>query len=189
MSSIIMIVSLPRLLHPQRLANITSLETKWKMDLIRTFTPEEKQSNRCWRTYSILVSTVGSAFPSIRRVYISLQIGEYPRSPTNLATFEPPKSPMSLGIFEQHLLNPMDEMVGRLGPQLQEFQVALPYSLYKALLDQCGSQGTRTQEGGYGALSWRRYWREVGTNTESRSGYWIRKGIADNPMPGESGWP
>jgi hypothetical protein len=98
--------------------------------------------------YHALVSVVSPAFPYLKKLYISIRNVSFLNDPGD-------------EIIESHklkLLGPIDEMVRKLGPQLQDCQIALPCSLYEALEYRAKSDGARIECGGCDSLRWRRIW-------------------------------
>jgi hypothetical protein len=169
LASIFLIQNLPLLVLPQRLASIKSLEMVWEL-------PPSAGSS----TYQAMVDVVTSAFPTLRKLHISIAhcrcVGD---------CIEPDPEGR-----ERELLGPMDEMVRKkVGPKLQDCQIALPYCLYTALCDRAQSVGACVESGGTGAMSWRQFWRSVTVEQGGQSeneGYWVRKGMDDTPLMGTS---
>ena len=167
---------IPLLLLPQRLASITSLELLWDLVLFRPLSDHQKEQEKGWPAYDDLVNVVGSAFPCLRKLYISIQTGSYIANP----------SAENIEGWEQKLLDPIDKMVRKLGPQLQVCQIALPRSFHAALMLRVESVGARIESGGRGALHWRRFWRSTimapGDQSGNDLGYWVRQGVDDTPF-------
>jgi hypothetical protein len=126
--------------------------------------------------YHALVSVVAPAFPYLKKLYISIRNDSFLHDPGDEI----------IESYQQKLLGPIDEMVRKLGPQLQDCQVALPFSLYKALEYRAKSDGARIECGGCGYLHWRRIWRplpvEQDEHSENDLGYWIRRGKEYTPF-------
>lgn len=166
---------LPLSILPQRLASITSLELLWELAFHSPLHPLVEREKR-WQSYSALVTTVASAFPSLGKLYISVETGSYVRN----------ASAQQLESDEQQLLGPMDELVRKLGAQLQECQIAPPYSLYRALVSKAKGRGARIENSRPGIVSWQRFWRPVavehGEQSGDHLGYWVRVGTDDSPL-------
>ncbi|KAF7511751.1 hypothetical protein GJ744_003482 [Endocarpon pusillum] len=176
LSSIVLTRHLPLLILPQRLVSITSLELLWDLVLFRPLPDHQADQETGWPAYQALVLVVASAFPNLRKLHISIQTGSYVAKP--FAEY--------IESHERKLLDPIDEMVRKIGPQLQDCQIALPYSLHTALLPRAESVGARVESGGRGALSWRQFWRSVTAEQDEQSqsdlGYWVRRGVDDMPL-------
>lgn len=121
-----LILNLPRLLVPSRLASITSLEMLWKIHPFRDQQPNDPPFSDKG-TFLELAQQTPDIFPSLRRAYISLQ--------GDLA--HPYGSPLTRGFDskagcefqEKALLTYIDAMVRRLA-HIDVFVLALPSSLY-----------------------------------------------------------
>jgi len=174
--SLVLSRHLPLLLPPQRLASITSLELIWDLVLFRPLHSPEAEQENGFPAYNALVRLVASAFPCLRKLYISIQTGSHVADP----------SADHVESDEQKLLGPIDELVRKIGPQLRDCQIAPPRSLHAALMSRAESAGTRIDSGGQAGLSWTRFWRPVtvekGEQSENEIGYWVRQGMDDTPL-------
>lgn len=166
---------LPLFILPQRLASITSLELVWGLALRSPLHPLV-EGEKGWPSYNALVTTVASAFPSLRKLYISVETGSFVTN-AFVQNFESD---------EQKLLGPMDEMVRKLGAQLQDCQIAPPRSLCAALMYKANCRGARIESERPGTLRWQRFWRPVavehGEQSGDHLGYWVRQGTDDTPF-------
>ena len=164
LASIVLIQHLPLLILPQRLASIKSLEMVWDLH------PSVDSS-----TYQAMTNVVTSAFPSLRKLYISIEPGI--GKPAGFDDY--------IDWREQELLAPMDEMVRKkIGPTLQDCQIALPCKLYQALHDRARSAGARVERAAPGSLYWEQFWRSVSMEQGGQSpneGYWVRRGLEETP--------
>jgi len=160
---------LPLFILPQRLASITSLELVWGLALDSPLHPLVDRETG-WPFYNALVTTVASAFPSLRKLYISIET----------RSFVTDASVQGFESDEQELLGPMDEMVRKLGAQLQDCQIAPPRRLYEALMYKAKCRGARIESQRPGTLRWQRFWRPVAVEHGGQSGdhlgYWVRQG-------------
>lgn len=164
---------LPRLLLPQRLANTTALELSWDICLSPV---HSRPSWEDWPAYKAFIVIIASGFPSLKNLYISIQVYRY------LCDW----SATTIESYERKLLEPLDEMVRELSPKLQNCQIAPQRSLYAALKSRAESTGAHTESGGYGGLRWERFWRpldmEPSKQTTNSLGYWVRQGRDDTPV-------
>ena len=175
MNSIPLITHLPRLLLPQHLASITSLELLWDIILIGPYSPGHIEPGSNWQIYSSLIATTSSAFPSLSRLYISLQKGTYMAKAT----------PKSIQSRERMLLEPIDCMVRGFQPGLRDCRIALPLSFHGDLMDRADITDATSDLGGPVAEVRAQYWRDCSPSTEQlsseRCGYWVCRGLDDTP--------
>ena len=161
---------LPRLLLPQHLANITALELSWDIYLPPVHSSPSWED---WPAYKAFLVIIASGFPSLKSLYISIQVCRYLYD----------LSATTIESYEQKLLEPVDEMVRKLSPKLQDCQIAPQHSLYVPLRFRAESIGAHTESGGYGGLRWERFWRpldmEFSKQTTNGLGYWVRQGRDD----------
>lgn len=166
---------LSELLLPQRLTSITALEFVWDLPEFfgLGFATAEWEPNGL--NYTTLVNAVASACPSLTKLYIAIKCGSYISDPTSQRAID----------YERKLLGPVDDLVRRMEPNLQQCQIAPPLSLYMAFMDRAELTGAHTESGGMGALQWRRFWRPVAREDhqhQSDLGYWVRQGFDDTPL-------
>ena len=169
-SNVLLMRFLPSLLLPQRLSSVTSLELVWDLShLWSLLDPHEK----CWPAYSGLASIVASAFPHLRKLYISVDIRHHMTNP----------SAEIIESDERQLLGPIDEIVRKLGPQLQDCEVALACYVHIAFMDRAKSAGARIKNRSIGGLRCTRFWRPVAVDQGAQSGndlgYWVRPPVED----------
>ena len=168
--SVLLMRFLPLLLFPQRLSSITSLELVWELFRLRSL-PDPHQKG--WPAYNALAAIVASTFPRLRKLYLSIDIG----SDMTNAFAE------NIESDERQLLGPIDEMVRKLGPQLQDCDVALQCWIHTALMTRAESAGARAESRGIGGLQYTRFWRPVAVGQGEQSGndlgYWVRPGVED----------
>jgi hypothetical protein len=98
--------------------------------------------------------------------------------------------------YDQYLFEPIDDMVRKLGPQLQEFILAVPFTISQKLISRALFEGWKFKGTGQEATLWRpllalgingqaeRALEEEATVGGSRQqGYWITQGSFDDPYP------
>ncbi|KAL8922539.1 MAG: hypothetical protein Q9172_003520 [Xanthocarpia lactea] len=135
------------LTHAQRLAAITSLELALGSH---------------WSLYHALIRDVFYAFPSLTKLYITVQATSFGYEPL----------PEYLELYKRRLLEPMDAMVRTHGSRLRDCQVAPNASLYCALERRAKMDGAHVEEGSgttttgaaaaaAAAAYWPRFWRPV----------------------------
>ncbi len=169
---------LPRLLLPQRLANITALELSWDF----TRSPVDPRLPReDWPAYDAFAILVAPAFPSLKSIYVSIQV--CPSFPTHFSCDVNNPLDATIDSYERKILRPMDEMVGKLGPSLQVCQIAPQSGLYMSLKYRAESTGVVAESGYHGGVRWKRFWRPLPAEYSKQSpnslGYWIREGRED----------
>lgn len=172
-----MVMNLPRLLLPQRLLAINTLEIVWE------FVPFPRQGDMHpispmgdLASFHAFMEAAPAMFGHVRSLYISLQ-----------GQLKPRWSDFSIWgdewfkFTEVVIMAPVDEMVRKLGPQVKECSIALPSSLYASRRNrtrQAGGLVQQTIDGG----QLERYWRPL-DRCKSRSGYWVRLGQKDLTLP------
>lgn len=135
--------------------------------------------------FDSLVSVLTSdSFPHLRELYWSIHIGG---RRGGIAFPDYPSKDL------ERLLKGAEKIVRKLGPQLQDIDLAPQYSVYKALADRAKSNGARF---GRSPKSWdgERFWYPVkdvvndeadsnrpGVETEGL-GFWVRDGMDDLPF-------
>ena len=172
-----------RLLLPQRLALITALELSW--NIFRPSAPSHPASED-WSAYNSFARAIIPAFPSLRSLYISVQVTSYisvQATHDGYSTWAE-----MIESYERKLLGPIDEIVIKLGPKLQDCQIAPQHSLYNALKGRAEGAGACIEAGGgYGSLRWERFWHPIKMESNEQYidkslGYWVRKGHDDTPL-------
>ena len=149
-SSVVLMCHLSLLL-PQRLASIASLELVRDLVVFRPLPNPQREQEKGWPAYNTLASMVASAFPCLRKLYISIQTNSFISSPV-------------AGNIESHerkFLGPIDEMVRKLGPYLQDCRIALPHIFHKELMYRAEIVGSMIDSGGQGAVRWWQFWRPL----------------------------
>lgn len=167
-------MNLPRLLIPQRLEAITSVEILWDWEpfLQRGETAAFMPMSDC-KSFQTFLDFIPIAFPKIRSLYVSLQgklhgyrTSEYP-----------PSTEERFGILEKTIMIPVDNMVRTLGAHVQEISVAIPSTLYYHYRERAQSLGWKAEQTcATGQLE--RHWRPL-TDCEFRAGYWVPLGQRD----------
>ena len=171
-----------RLLLPQRLALITTLELSW--DIFRPSAPSHPALDG-WSTYHSSARAIVPAFSSLRSLYFSVRI---PCFMSIQATHDGYSTRAEMiDSYERKVLGPIDEIVIKLGPKLRECQIAPQHSLYNAFKSKAEGAGACIEAGGgHGNLPWERFWHPITIESnqqyiDNSLGYWIRKGYDDLP--------
>jgi hypothetical protein len=179
MSSLVMMLELPNLLLPQRLAMITSVEMVWR--LVNPSRPLEGHdglplSNE--GTLDALLRTIPKTLPNLCHLNVNLMWHPGPESPGNLASR-----------VTATLILPLDAMVRDFGPQLRDCSIGLYSSIWRAIRDAGLWHGTKYERGGFPSVG-DRYWRPLPALEErlhaadGPGGYWISEGYDDSaPYP------
>jgi hypothetical protein len=179
MASTSMILNLPDLLPPKRLASITSVEMIWRL---HPFRPEEPQDapDSGLDAFTQLLDIVPSLFPRLKTLYISLQ-GDMRLFKTGEEAFT---------MIEQVLLSPVDDMVSKLGPHVRECDIAVTSIIYTPRHKQAVSAGHKIDISGPRRFA--RHWRPLSNSGNSgrlashRQGYWLRLGVREWPFSASS---
>ncbi|KAF7545248.1 hypothetical protein G7Z17_g9315 [Cylindrodendrum hubeiense] len=174
MASKEMIMHLPRLLIPQRLEAITSVELLWDWEpfLQRGKTSAFSPRSDC-DSFQAFLDFIPTAFPKIRSLYVSLQ-GKMNGYKTSQY---PPEPEERFGILEKTIMIPVDNMVRMLGVNVQDISIAIPSSHYYHYRSYAQTMGwTVEQTHKTGQLE--RHWRPL-ADCQFRSGYWVPLGQKD----------
>lgn len=170
-----MIRHLPHLLSQQRLATIASVEMVWRLNEISRPAQAQDPPNSGKEAFEALLQAVPMALPNLRKLYICL-LG--PIYPPKVTTDDPGSRP------EADILMPVDRLARALGLQLQQFDLALPVTIFEPLFHDGLQKGYRFEVGPSGWMS-DRVWRSLTPTEEDEGagegerGYWLRQGKDD----------
>jgi hypothetical protein len=177
---------------------ITSLELN--LGLFDVMGPAEKdgQNIRCPCPHDAgrpgflaLLEAIPKAFPNLRAAYMDIHGLLFPF--LQLADRPP--------FYDQYFFEPVDDMVRKLGPQLEEFTLAVPYTLSVKSMSRALFEGWKIKHTGgdpdfpWGGTFWRplssldindqahRSPEETTVGISGERGYWITQGFFDDPFP------
>jgi hypothetical protein len=191
-----MILSLPSILLPQRLASIASVELLWDFAPFPSIHPEVvKPPLSDMASFRLFLDAVPATFPAARKLHISLQGRLYPTRTVNGLT----RWDSSLDRTDE-ILRPVDELVARLGPHVTDFSLGIPSSLYQQQRDKALKNNDPVEQAHRGQRE--RHWRPLseggggdgdGDGDGGRTGYWVWLGHKDFTIPymctmGEGGY-
>ncbi|KAI1916209.1 hypothetical protein LOZ12_001148 [Ophidiomyces ophidiicola] len=174
MASNAMILNLPRLLLPQRLASITSIEMLWNLHPFRESNVNDPLDSDP-RAFHCLLQAMPLLFPGLRKLFISFHGDVLPPGKGSNARFE---------ASESAILRPIDEMVGRLNAR--ECHVAVPTSIYVPRKLKATGTGIYLEPSRLRNV-WERIWRPLSNSDDqdddssSHRGYWLYHGKVDMP--------
>ncbi|KAL6886365.1 hypothetical protein HDV57DRAFT_387809 [Trichoderma longibrachiatum] len=183
-----MILSLPSVLLPQRLASIASVELVWDFAPFPSIHPEVvKPPLSDMASFRLFLDAVPATFPAARKLHISLQGRLYPtRTVNGLTSWD--SSGGGGGVDDEdrtdEILRPVDELVTRLGPHVTDFSLGIPSSLYQDQRDKALKNGDPVEQAHRGQHE--RHWRPLsseGGGDDGRTGYWVWLGQKDFTMP------
>jgi hypothetical protein len=170
MRGVDMVQHLPQLLLPQRLSSISSVEAVWDLETSGDSKPHNISKLDIF-SFSSLLEPLPLTFPHLKTLYISLEGEIQPPNIDHKEFFE---------MKEWVIMQPVDDLVRKLGPHLQECTIALPASLYKTMKLKATGGSLLLRDG-----FWDRFWRALGgTEAGSKSathlqGYWVKRGSLD----------
>jgi hypothetical protein len=177
MASTVMILHLPQLFLPHRLSSIKSVEMLWHLRLYQDSVPHRPLDSGLAALHSLL-DCLPSTFPHLRKLYVSLQ-----------GHLKPKNVPLSklMDLSEPVIMEPVDDMVRRLGPHVQECRIAIPFTLYEPR--RYKATGTTLKLRWGLRKEWQRIWRELpdtetkdsGARSAHLRGYWVELGQIDVP--------
>lgn len=186
MSSTVMILNLPRLVPPSRLASIKSVQMAWNIHPFRESTDDDLPETDL-AAFQKLVVTLPTIFPSLQKLYLSIQ-GDMKRG--NLFATD------IIEVSESIIMEPLDDLVCRLGPKLQVCEVAVPTSLYAKRKYAATGKHLRAGWPRKGLPRQERFWRVITkasledgdtVSVPHRNGYWLYHGQLDQPHLFSSG--
>ncbi|KAI2473137.1 hypothetical protein F4781DRAFT_427548 [Annulohypoxylon bovei var. microspora] len=167
-----MIHTLPNLIRAKHREMITSVE------MVLQFKPDSRESGLS--DFNALLQGVPDAFPRLRNLYIY---------PVDIWKF-PGLNPDDHGTeLVTEILELVDAMVRRLGPQLRVCDIAIPFRKFHSQWVSGIEKGYKYEHSGCTRLS-RRIGRPLAPLQQDNegeqlveSGYWIREGPDDTPYP------
>lgn len=167
MASTTLVLNLPKLILPERLASITAVEMLWHVHPLRGALLDDPPDSDL-STFHSLLNSLPSTFPSLQKLYISLQgnwrCKQWSTSYDDL-----------LLRSESVIMNPIDEMVREMGAQLMECIIALPLPLYNSR--RLRARGETLDLGWRIPPNLERLWRELPKRKtgqlEHLGGYWV----------------
>lgn len=171
-----MLFNLDKILIPQRLSAISSVELVWDFDpfLDQTKSTEPFRSLKALHEF---LAALPELLPHLRSLHLCLQGNLLPRV-ENGGYWSFADNEESRTLIDTHIMNPVDEMVGRLSPGLEDCTVALAASLYSRLRDLALAAGDKVDQVHLGAMR-ERLWRSLPATTCDRDGYWVEVGKRD----------
>ncbi|OBT40437.1 hypothetical protein VE00_08714 [Pseudogymnoascus sp. WSF 3629] len=169
-----LLLHLPRLILPQRLRNIESMEVSW------TFRPtatRDKPLDILWNDPTTkdtvlheLCRMVPELFPRVRQLDINI-LGELRLRPDTHSAV------VALGGIEAVFLGPIEDMVRALGPG-REVCIAIQQTVFHTLfMEKLELYGQDLKQDIYNPYNIR-FWKEL--DPDSGLGYWICDGAPDN---------
>ncbi|KAJ6789898.1 hypothetical protein PWT90_03412 [Aphanocladium album] len=184
-----LILDADRLLLPQRLAAITSLEVLWDFGSHPPWADSfPGKSRELMETFDNMLRAVLSSFRGLKTLYISAQwTGREP-----VMAYDTRRrlggggGPGSDGIVERMLMQRIDRMVRQMPARVTEFTFAIPSSIY---MEQCqtaaASGGGQMVEHISDGARYERFWRPVDRGA-AHAGYWVRLGQRDLKLDTQS---
>jgi hypothetical protein len=135
-----------------------------------------------------ILETIPRALPKLRAVCIDIHGSLFP----SLQLAERPP------FYDQYLFEPVDDMVRKLGPQLKEFILAVPFTISRKSMHRAASEGWKFKRREGEVIFWRplsvsninseaepRPEVETTAGGSGERGYWITQGYFDDPYPRE----
>lgn len=133
-----------------------------------------------------LLEAIPKAFPNLRAVFMDIHGFLFP----GLRLAERPP------FYDQYLFQPVDDMVRKLGPQLQEFTLAVPFTISQKSSSRARFEGWKSRRKQWTVSHWRPLStleingqaervleEETPTEGSGERGYWITAGVFDDPYP------
>lgn len=161
----------------QRLERITSAELIWEIPEAPPWHPHgSSEMYKYLRPLWFFLDEVPAMFPNVRKLHIAIHWdGQY------LATLQNTFSELFFGAMQSGIVDRVDVMVRKLKDSV-EFSLALPSSMYRPRRERA-KKTTKIEQASDGGKLERLWWPMHGAG---RDGYWIRLGLKDLMMPGQS---
>lgn len=184
LSRLDLLQNIPRLILPQRLSSITSLEMLWnfnmeterRIDIDNSMQLLWDKPDTQGSLLHELCAIMPETFPAVRFLYISVQSW---LAPSSINSLEDPISDL-----EQIFLGPVEQMLRAMGPRLgREFNVAIQQGAWRLLLRKHSHM-----HGSALAMSGQRFWKSLGVADGDEMGYWICSGWDDIGFIGCDYW-
>ncbi|ATY63714.1 hypothetical protein A9K55_008046 [Cordyceps militaris] len=170
-----LILNADRLLLPQRVAAITSLEVLWDFGPYPPWADSfPSKTKELLGAFEDMLRAVLSSFRGLKVLYISVQwTGRDP------LVVDPGKvGSGSEDIVEQLLMRRVDALVRQLPARVADFAFAVPSSIYAEQCQIARETPGRTVEHVSDGATYERFWRPVGKSI-AHAGYWVRLGQKD----------
>ncbi|KAF4426631.1 RES domain-containing protein [Fusarium austroafricanum] len=172
MSNPELILNLPRLLIPDHLVWIRSLEMTWKVHPFR-YQEDDDSVLTDHDTFISLIQATPKIFPSLQYLFVSLQGDMFP-DPERRVDKEYIFSDEAYNKVEEVVMKPMKDML-KIFDWLKIGVIGLPSSCYGPRKQRAMDAGIEVFESRHGMGE--TFWREV-PGLQSK-GYWIRLGHRD----------
>lgn len=171
-----MILNLKSILLPQRLSSITSVELLWDFAPFPSIHPQVvKPPLSDMASFHAFLNAIPTTFPALKRLHISLQGRLYPTKTVDGRTTWDNNIDRT-----DEILHPVDNFVMELGPNVQDFSLAIPSSLYRDQRDRALRNKDPVEQAHLKQNE--RHWRPLKGSAE-RAGYWVWLGQKDFTMP------
>ncbi|KFA48477.1 hypothetical protein S40293_00245 [Stachybotrys chartarum IBT 40293] len=129
MSSQPLLLNLPRLLVPDHLATVNSLELL--LDI----------PNKYRKAPGVILDQITSTFPNVRKLYLHLDGDLFPQHKGKPVAFD--KIDLRASVTTDIILVAVDEVYRQLQPHLREFELALQYHIFDPLSQIAQKGGAR----------------------------------------------
>ncbi|VUC24320.1 unnamed protein product [Clonostachys rosea] len=170
-----MLLHLDKLLLPQRLSTIRSVELVWH------FKPYPSNSSSLagplddLRTFYTFLETIPRIFPNLTTFYLALWGDLTPTREHNGRQVWMDEA-QSIEITNRDIMSPIDRMVSKLGPKLKQCTIALGSLEYQIRRRQAVEAGDVKVEQIHLQHLQERHWRPLKNNSGGLEGYWVQLG-------------
>uniref|UniRef100_A0A0B7KK20 DUF7730 domain-containing protein n=1 Tax=Bionectria ochroleuca TaxID=29856 RepID=A0A0B7KK20_BIOOC len=182
-ASKLMLLNLDKLLLPQRLSSIKSLELIWTFDPYLGDCEPTQEPCRDFRSFEKLLEALPVFFPRVQRLHVAIQGEIFPGERKARGGWGFMKDiSKAIEIVEKDILTPFDEMVHRLGPGAREVTLACSAYLYARAREVALENNVAIVEQIHLGAEKERHWRAFlggkGRNNHL-GGYWVQLGQRD----------
>lgn len=177
-----LVLDADRLLLPQRVASITSLELLWDFGPRPPWADSfPSKARELLDSFEDMLRALRSSFRGLKNLYISVQWSE--KEPTVIYSRHPPQGGGGSAAGEPAeylLMKRVDALVQQLPARVAAFSLAIPSSIYQAQCHEAKETPGRVVEHVSDGKRYERFWRPVGNNGGgAHNGYWVRLGQRD----------
>lgn len=174
MASREMLLNIDRLLLPQRLSSIRSVELVWDFSPFPWDAREIKPYGDL-KSWNRFLEALPAKFTNVRQFYLAVQGQVVPGLRNGHGSMSHMPSEPKHRLTEQKIMAPLDVLVRKLGPQIEDCRIAIASGLYDVRRKHALKYGGKVEQVHLGDEV-ERHWRSLDENSPNRAGYWVYLG-------------
>ncbi|CAG9987648.1 unnamed protein product [Clonostachys byssicola] len=181
-ASKLMLLNLDKLLPPQRLSSIKSLELIWTFDPYLCNSLPIEEPCRDLESFQRFLEALPVFFPRVQRLHVAIQGQVFPVELKSRSWEFMEDTSKVIEIIEKNMLTPFDEMVHRLGPGAREVTLACSSYLYARLRGVALENNAAVVQQVHLGAEKERHWRALPSGKGRNNhlgGYWVQLGQRD----------